>query len=417
MQLKTILNRIEKHPSFVYGSMKLSDCEGQLVLEIDIEPRANGRPRCSGCGERRPGYDRLPPRRFEHVPLWGIIVFFVYTMRRVQCPQCGVVVECVPWAQGKHRLTTRYRWFLAGWARRLSWSETARAFGTSWEKVFRAVEMAVDWGRKRVDLRDVSAIGVDEIAWRKGHEYLTLVYQINDHCRRLLWVGKDRKARTLLRFFQWFGEARSGQLIFVCSDMWKPYLKVIARKASQAVHVLDRYHIMVHLNKAIDKVRAEEARQLKQDGYEPHLKNSRWLFLKRPENLTAAQEDKLADLLRYNLRTVRSYLLKEDFQRFWEYVSPHWAGVFLDKWCTRAMRSRLEPMKKVARMTRAHRELILNWFRAKGTISAGIVEGFNNKAKLTTRKAFGFRSPRVAEIALFHSLGQLPEPEFTHRYC
>jgi transposase len=227
MQIKAILNRIEKHRSFVYGSTELSDCDGQLVLEIAIEARANGRPICSGCGEKRPGYDRLPSRRFEYVPLWGILVFFVYAMRRVECPTCGVSVEQVPWAEGKQRLTTTYRWFLAKWARRLSWSETARVFRTTWENVFRAVEMAVEWGRARVDLGEVLAIGVDEIAWRKGHEYLTVVYQIDEHCRRLLWVGKDRKAETLLRFFEWFGELRSRQLVFVCSDMWKPYLQVV----------------------------------------------------------------------------------------------------------------------------------------------------------------------------------------------
>jgi transposase len=156
---------------------------------------------------------------------------------------------------------------------------------------------------------------------------------------------------------------------------------------------------------------------LKRDGYEPHLKKSRWLLLKRPENLTGLQAGKLAELVRYNLRTVRSYLLKEDFQQFWEYVSPGWAGKFLDAWCTRTMRSKVEPMKKVAAMLRNHRDLILNWFVAKGTITAGVVEGLNSKAKLTTRKAFGFRSPRVAEIALLHTLGQLPEPISTHRFC
>jgi len=417
MQLKTILNRVQRHSSFVYGATRMSDEDGQLVLEVDIAPRANGQPRCSGCGVRRPAYDRMAPRRFEFVPLWGMLVFFVYAMRRVQCPRCGVIVEMVAWADGKHRLTTTYRWFLAGWARRLSWLETARVFHTTWENVFRSVEMAVEWGRKHVDLSDISAIGIDEIAWSKGHEYLTLVYQINEGCRRLLWVGQHRKEETLVRFFNWFGEERSRALVFICSDMWKPYLKVIASRAADAVHVLDRYHIVAHLNKATDQVRADEARRLRQDGYEPHLKNSRWLFLKRAENLTEYQAAKLADLVRYNLRTVRSYLLKEDFQQFWEYVSPAWAGKFLDAWCTRTMRSKVEPMKKVAAMVRNHRDLILNWFTAMGTISSGTVEGFNNKAKLTTRKAFGFRTPRVAEIALFHVLGKLPEPSSTHRFC
>ena len=147
------------------------------------------------------------------------------------------------------------------------------------------------------------------------------------------------------------------------------------------------------------------------------LKGSRWLLLKRPENLTEAQEVKLAELVQYNLRSVRSYLLKEDFQFLWKYVSRYWAGRFLNRWCTRVIRSRIEPMKRVARSLRKHRALILNWFRARGTISAAVVEGFNNKAKLTTRKAFGFRTFKAAEIALFHTLGDLPEPEMAHRFC
>lgn len=420
MQLKTILNRVQKHRSFVYGKIRWVEGESesdQLSVEVEIRARANSRPVCSGCGRCGPGYDRLPKRRFEFVPLWGIVVFFVYAMRRVECGRCGVTVEMVPWAQGKHRITTTYAWFLARWAKRLSWIEVARAFGTSWETVFRSVEMAVAWGRAHMDMSGITAIGVDEILWHRGHKYLTVVYQINEGCKRLLWVGRDRKVKTLLRFFRWLGKERSARLEFICSDMWKPYLKVIAKKASQAIHVLDRFHIMSHMSKAIDEVRAKEAKELKAKGYEPILKGTRWCLLKRPENLTEKQEITLAELLSYNLRVVRAYLLKEDFQLFWNYVSPHWAGEFLDRWCTWTMRSRLDPMKKVARMLRSHRELILNWFRARGTISAATVEGFNNKAKLTSRKAYGFRSFRAQEVALYHALGKLPEPAETHRFC
>jgi transposase len=415
MQLKTILNRVQRHPSFVYEAVHL--VEGDVPsLEVDVRARANSRPCCSDCGRPGPGYDTLAPRRFEFVPLWGMAVFLVYAMRRVDCPGCGVRVERVPWATGKHTLTDTYRWFLAGWARRLSWKEVAEVFRTSWEKVFAAVEMAVEWGRAHQDLSGIRSIGVDEIAWQRSHRYATVVYQIDEHCRRLLWVGPERKEKTLLAFFGWFGAERSAALTFICSDMWKPYLKVIAKKASQAVHVLDRFHIMAHFSKAIDKVRAAEARELKAKGYAPVLKNTRWLLLKRPENLTEAQEPRLAELVRYNLRTVRAYLLKEDFQFFWDYVSPHWAGQFLDRWCARTMRSRLEPMKKVARMLRRHRPLLLNWFRAKGVISGGAVEGFNNKAKLTLRKSYGFRTYRALELSLYHSLGALPEPQVTHKF-
>ena len=160
---------------------------------------------------------------------------------------------------------------------------------------------------------------------------------------------------------------------------------------------------------------------MKRAGYEPILTKARWCLLKRPENLTENQEIKLKELLDYNLKhnlkSVRAHLLRELFQQFWDYVSPAWAGKFLDAWCTKAMRSKLEPMKKVAKSLRRHRHLILNWFRAKGTISAGVVEGLNGVVKLTTRKAFGFRTAKGIEIALFHVLGKLPEPESTHRFC
>ena len=416
MQLKAILNRVEKQPSFVYESVRL--VEGpRLEMEVIVRLRVNSRPRCSGCGQVGPGYDTQGLRRFEFVPLWGIAVFFVYTMRRVQCRQCGVRVEAVPWATGKHHLTKTYAWFLARWARRLSWKEAAEVFHTSWQKVFRSVEMAVEWGRVHQDLDDIEAIGIDEIQWQRGHRYLTLVYQIDAGCRRLLWIGKNREAKTLLRFFHWFGNERGAALRFICSDMWQPYLKVVAKKAAQAAHVLDRFHIIKQLGKAIDDVRAQEVKTLKAEGYEPVLKRTRWLLLKRPENLAEKQEPRLAELLQYNLRTVRAYLLKEDFQFFWEYHSPYWAGQFLDRWCMRTMRSRLAPMKKVARSLRNHRELLLNWFRAKGAISAGVVEGFNNKAKLTMRKAYGFRTYKAIEVALYHTLASLPEPQTTHRFC
>jgi transposase len=140
-------------------------------------------------------------------------------------------------------------------------------------------------------------------------------------------------------------------------------------------------------------------------------------LLKRPENLTERQEPRLAELLQYNLCSVRAYLLKEDFQFFWGYRSAYWAGEFLDRWCKRTMRSRIEPMKRIARSLREHQPLLLNGFRAKGTLSSGTVGGFNNKAKLTLRRSYGFRTHRAMEIALYHTLGALPEPKFTHRFC
>jgi transposase len=220
----------------------------------------------------------------------------------------------------------------------------------------------------------------------------------------------------LRSFIEMLGEQRTAALRYICSDMWKPYLKVIAQKAGQAVHVLDRFHIMAKMNKAIDEVRAAEAKRLKRDGYQPLLKHSRWCLLKRPENLTDKQTVKLAEVLKYNLQTVRAYLHREEFQRFREYRSPYGAGQFLQEWCQRVMRSRISPLKKVAQTLRTHHELLLNWCRAKGTVSAGVVEGLNYNAKLTMKKAYGFRTVRGVKIALYHRLGALPEPEFTHKF-
>jgi transposase len=417
MQLKTILNRVEPFKSFVYGKARWVEGSCRPTLEVEVQARKNGRAICSGCGRPGPGYDRLPERRFEFVPLWGITVWFVYALRRVDCPTCGVRAERLPWAQGKCHLTNSYRWFLARWAKRLSWQEVASVFHTTWRNVFESVKHAVFWGVCHQDLGSIEAIGVDEIQWQRGHRYLTLVYQIEDGMKRLLWVAQERTEESLRRFFPTLSEESRLSIRFVCSDMWQPYLKVIAEQLQQTVHVLDRFHIMKKMNEAIDKVRRSEAARLKRDGYEEVLKHSRWCLLKRPENRTEKQTVKLTELLQYNLQSVRSYLSREDFQRFWQYSSPVWAGKFLDQWCTRTMRSKIEPMKDVAGSLRKHRDLILNWFRARGKVSAGAVEGLNNKAKLTTRKAYGFRTYEAIEIALYHTLGKLPEPEFTHEFC
>ena len=417
MRIQTILNRVENFKSFVYGAADLEEHDDGPALVVKVRPRTNSRPICSGCWKPGPPYDRLAERRFEYVPVWGIAVFLAYRMRRVNCKRCGVTVEMVPWCDGKNQLTTTYRWFLSTWAKRLSWSEVASIFGTSWDSVCRSVEHAVEWGLAHRDLSQLTAVGVDEVAWSRGHRYLTLVYDIGGERRRLLAVSEERTEASLRSCLESLGESVCGQVQHVCSDMWRPYLNVIAEKLSQAVHVLDRFHVMQRFGKALDEIRAAEAKRLERDGYEPVLKRSRWCFLKRPENLTDKQTVKLSELLKYNLRTVRAYLLREEFQRLWEYTSPAWAGKFLDEWTSRVMRSRLEPMKKIARTIRTHRPLILNWFRAKGMVSAGAVEGLNNKVKLVTRKSYGFRTAQVAKLALLHNLGDLPEPERTHRFC
>jgi len=235
----------------------------------------------------------------------------------------------------------------------------------------------------------------------------------------LLHVSQGRSVKALLGFFRMLKKGKidyAKTIGFVCSDMWQAYLKVIARKLPGALHILDRYHIVATLSKALDQVRAQEARKLGRQGWDV-LKRSRWLLLRRRKRLTGRQRFKLRQILQWDLRTVRAYILVEGLQALWEYRSPGHAGKFLDAWCRQAMRSRLEPVKKVARSLRKHRELILNWYRAKKRYNSGIVEGMNLLVKLRFRKAFGFRTFTAVEIALYHQLGRLPEPQLAHRFC
>ena len=419
-----MLNRVHPVKGFVYEKEEAVEDDSApngIRLEVQLRARRGSRGICSCCGKPGAAYDRLPERRFDFVPLWGIAVVLVYALRRIDCRGCGVKVERVPWTApgSKSPVTTALAVFLAGWARLLSWRQVSVMFQVSWEAVYRSVEQVVAYGLKQRDLSGIGAIGVDEVAYAKGHKYLTLVYQLDSGCRRLLHVSQGRSVKGLLGFFHMLKRAEidyARTIKFVCSDMWRAYLKVIARKLPDALHILDRFHIVANLSKALDQVRAEESKKLSKGGWDV-LKGSRWLLLRRRKRLTGKQRFKLRQILQWDLRTVRAYILTEGLQAMWEYRSPTHAGRFLDAWCRQAIRSRLEPVKKVARSLRKHRELILNWYRARKQYNSGIVEGMNLLVKLRFRKAFGFRTFGAMETALYHQLGHLPEPVLAHKYC
>ena len=417
MHIKTILNHVEKQPFFVYGKATLKRTGDMAGLHIRMQPRKGSKPHCSGCGICRPSYDRIDERTYQYLPLFvTLAVFLVYRPRRCDCPRCGITVEMVPWAKGKSPITHALNWHLASWAKDLSWMQVARRFGVSWGVVFRAVKTAVESGLKLRSLDGILAIGVDEIARRKGQLYFTLVYQIDKGCRRLLWIGEDRKAATFDKFFDMMGQ-RSQSIAYVTSDMWKAYLSVIKKRAPWVVHVLDRFHVVKLSTEAVDETRREEVRALRAQGKDPVLKDSRWLFLKNQVNLTARQSPLLKDLLRLNLRTVKAYLLKEMLHGFWDKKTSKAGMTFLTNWCHSATTSRLPAFKRLASTLKLHQELLLNWFQAKDAFAKGATEGLNNKSKVITRRSYGFRTSKVAQIALFHALGKLPEPKWvTHRF-
>jgi hypothetical protein len=201
LQLITILNRCHRFPGFVYHQARFSS--DYRSIEIAVRPRKGSAAVWSRCHQPASGYDQLAERRFEFIPFWGFFVFLLYSMRRVDCHRCeAVVVEEVPWGDGKRTLTRAYMLFFARWARRLSWKETAEAFRTSWEKVFDAVEYVVSFGLQHRVFGQIDAIGVDEIQYSKGHKYLTLVYQIDLGITRLLWVGRERTIESFQGFLR-----------------------------------------------------------------------------------------------------------------------------------------------------------------------------------------------------------------------
>jgi transposase len=419
LTVTNILKRVLPLKGFCYRWARWVEgvgAEGRGVIEVGLAARQGAKACCGRCGRAAPGYDRPEKVRcWQFISLWTIRIFFVYARRRVQCGRCGVRVERLPWASGKLQVCDALRIFLAQWARLLSWQEVAARFQVQWNDVYGAVKGVVRYGLRHRDRSGIEALGVDEVCVAKGKLW-TVVYQIDQGARRLLWIGQDRKAATLEMIFNRLGRARCAAVQFICSDMWRGYLGVIARRMPQALHILDRFHIRKNLGEAIDQIRRAESHAMARAGLAPLLKKLRWTLLKHRRNWTSKESRRMRELLGCGLRSLRAFLLVESFEHFWTYNSPTWADKFLKGWSQRVARSRLAPLQRVAKSLVKHRALLLNYFIARKQYSSGVVEGLNNKAKVTMRKSYGFRTFRCLELALYHSLGKLPEPESPHDF-
>jgi transposase len=381
-------------------------------IGIKIVPDYRFNPRCGKCGNPGKYRDSRNERQFKHVPIWGIPVMLSYSPRRVYCNHCkGIYVEAIPWAAGKRRLTTAFACYLATWARILPWLEVARLFQCAWGTVASAVDFVVKYGLENRDLSGITHIGIDEISRKKGHQYLTNVYDLKT--KNLLWSGEGRNAETLRQFFNFLGEERASQLQGICCDIWRPYIKIIEEKAPNAILVFDKFHIVRHLMNAVDQVRRDEIQE-KGKEHKELMKHTRYIWLKNPWNLTDNQKSRLSALEQLNLKINRAYLLKEAFRNFWSYSSPGWAEKYLKKWFWWATHSRLKPMRDFAWLVRRHEENILSYF--KMPIHNGSVEGLNNKAKVISHKAYGFRSAKNYILNLYHCMADLPQPKLLHTF-
>lgn len=381
-------------------------------LEAEIVADRRFSPCCGVCAQPGRYRDTRPARRFRHVPLWGIDVRLVYAPRRVSCARCsGVHVEALPWVAGQRQLTQALMVTLATWARVLTWKQVARLFHCAWDTVAAAVDEALAYGLAHHDLSGVTHIGIDEISRKRGHVYLTNVYDLNS--RRLLWSGEGRAKQTLERFFDWLGPEHTQRLQGICCDMWQPYADVVNARAPQAVLVFDKFHIVQHLTQAVDQVRRDEIRD-KGKAHKQLMAKTRYIWLKNPWNLTDKQQARLSALEHLNLKINRAYLLKEAFRQFWDCPRAASAKQFLDKWFWWATHSRLPPMRQFAWMLRRHEDGLMNYFEIP--IHNGTVEGLNNKAKVISHRAYGFRTPKNYIRNLYHCMADLPLPKTMHTF-
>jgi transposase len=323
------------------------------------------------------------------------------------CPDCGVRVERIPWADRYSRLTKSLQRAVAELSRKTDLSTVAGHYGINWKTVAGVLHRVVEWGLKRRRKKPLHVIGLDEVSRKKGHQYLTLVYDLERG--ELVWVGKDRTQETVAAFFAELGPRRCKSLQAVSLDMWRPYLDTVKAYAPQATIVFDRFHVVRHLNQAVDEVRRSLVRKLARDPRRAVVKGTRFVLLKNPWNLTPAQKQSLTALVRSNSPLSRAWYLKEDFQKFWDYLQERRAEQHLRKWLWWASHSRLEPFRNFARMLREHLDGILAWTKLR--ITNGALEGMNNKVKLVSHRSFGFRNDDRYIEAIYHNCGNLPLPE------
>ncbi len=366
---------------------------------------------CGHCGYKTSSrYDTRPVEsRWRHLDVGVWRVELRASLRRLRCPTHGVVVEGVPFARPRAKLTRDFDDLLAWLATKMDKTSIARLSRVSWRTVGRACERVVaaelDPGR----LDGLFRIGVDEISWRKHHKYLTLVV---DHDRgRVIWGAAGRDAKTLDQFFDELGCQRGSLIEAVSLDLGPAYLKSVQAEghAPQAIICADPFHLVKLVGDALDEVRRDlwqQLRRLPDDRYAKSFKGSRWALLKNPEDLTDSQAAQLATIKRSRGGIWRAYEMKEQFRAIIAGdLTRNEAAALLDRWCTRALRSRLEPFIKCARTMRERRDLILN--AIEHDVSNGRVEGLNTKVRLIIRRAYGFHSADAALALVMLAAGPI----------
>jgi len=357
-------------------------------LEVEIAPTTRV-PYCSACMRRaRHVYDhRL--REWRHLDFAGMEVTLKYQQRRVACRRCGEVhAELVPWAEPGSRFTRDFEDQAAYFAQVMDRTNTSRMLRIAWRTVGKIIERVVARLGPTDRLENLEYIGLDELSYRRHHEYITTVV---DHVgSKVVWAAKGKSAATVDEFFKALGPERAAKLKGVTMDMSGAYIEAVKRGAPEAQIIFDRFHVQRMAQDAVDQVRREQVRRLAGTDDAKTLKKTRWALLKNPWNLTAIEGEKLIEVQRDNRPLYRAYLLKESLAEIFARRQVNVAREKFIQWCRWAARSRLAPFKKLAGTIRRHLDGILA-FIATG-LSNGPIEGLNGKIRTITRRAYGFHS-------------------------
>ena len=387
----------------VKGGIRIEE-DGSVTVCVD---RRSGGYRCGRCGEGLLFcYDTQAPRRIRDFPVWGRRCYLEVAFCRVDCPQCGVVIEGLDWVERYARQTARYEKYVASLCDLLPVSDVAALEGLSKAAVYRMDKKWLQRREARREARAVRFLGIDEIALRKGHRYATVFYDLER--KEVIGLVKKRKERAVGGFFRRFGRERCKAIEAVCMDLWQPYLNSVRRHCKKAVIVFDKFHVYKYLSDAIEAVRRHEQQTCSTEEGKL-IKGTRWLWLRASRNLKRKHKQTLDQIMAINRRLQKAYLLKEDFEDFYSCATREEAETFLKEWIMRCKQSRLEPFIKLANRLVRWSHGIFSYFEYR--ITNGVAEGINNKIKVLKRRSYGFHDEQYFFLKILNATGALPSLE------
>ena len=388
-------------PPWRVRDVELALGEGEVRIFVEVEGGA--KLACPTCGASRPGYDARE-RRWRHLDTMQYRTIVIGQVPRVECPEHGVVQVAVPWAEPSSRFTALFEALAIDWLVEASFAGVARQLRLTWDEVAGIQDRAVRRGLARRERKPSTRIGVDETSFQKRHEYVTLVNDLDAGV--VLYVADDRKQGALDGFYGELGEAGCSQLEVVVMDMWAPYIGSTRRHVPEADRkiVFDKFHVAQHLGEAVDRVRRQENRELRAAG-DDRLVATKYLWLWNPERMGPERWREFAPLRRSRLRVARAWAMKEAAMLLWGYAKRGWAERMWKQWCRWALRSRLEPVKQVARMIQNHWEGVIN--AATSNVTNALSEGLNSQIQWIKRKACGYRNRDRFRNAIYFHLGGL----------